>query len=1033
MGFSYPWHRRRPVTSTGRRERPPSTPSDTTLAASSRLTLVRNESGVSYVAVLNRLIDYLKKNEVPGPQLFRLEKEFSRGLGEGGQGNVRGINKESVKLYKEAGKRIATRWPVELIAIKQHQAREIERQTHECGPHVQKVDAQEQDLASRLRAAECEVLALSPSLFRGHPNIVQLVGWGLCLDTIENSESKCCGSVQIPLLVLERAEMNLHEFLQVILQEISTSNAQDEEQCVGIPDMRLEPGRPRPLTSGWSIFAQWTGFETDPYEIVRLLCIDIGHGLQGLHEKGFVHGDLKPLNVLVFKSNKRWIAKLCDFGCARGQVYESISADGTSQVRQLQKEQYLGTRSWLPPREEVERDHDYEGLQKCDIYVYGLVVWSSFCLRGNSPPQRPTWTEAEESIKQFARGWGNRRWFGVRIRHLLKSTMAHHTERGLTPWTHLYGYGDGPAKYTIPSAAANSFSGLQNGDDIRSTLSSAVSRVKLCRPTSPTKCNVQPPLKPAIKANYDTMSWWLWRAPSAPSLMVQNSETTSDAPRDSVSYSTESPQLILTNSSDLTLIEGYGPATSMDLSTDDIPFSPVLFKDDKRRKGVGQLFQDMKETLSSWSSTSNAIDLYFYARFRSRVPLEWWPTTQPMNMLEQALQAFPAVDICTLAWLCNGPIGKSEAQNLPANYATWRVVLDPDFLNDSERLDRFLLLLQFGAPVEKKIYQQPRPTSLRSFLSIFGRYIRRCRPPTVPIVLREICRRFDHVKYMEHISSATRNFMTGASHVTLSKDSTAAADLKWDRNMEAFLELLPQSSNTDGDREQRKGSTKRKLPLSGIPEAISEEGGQSDESRPLLAQNPLPLGWKEHWYKKHGRRRGGAMGKSCCFEEEFTQSITLTRPKVSLMKIRQVKIGFLDKGTGDVCHLDLASCVRPGMGVRNGKVFDRDVSARFPYYDEDWFTTEWNTEASQEDVLKSLREPWRITSFSIRIPQLGRALQFLRAALVLLPLLIILLAMVLVTFYFAPPYPPYLAYFSFSRHTSTSSKFLTILPFHMAS
>ena len=265
--------------------------------------------------------------------------------------------------------------------------------------------------------------------------------------------------------------------------------------------------------------------------------------------------------------------------------------------------------------------------------------------------------------------------------------------------------------------------------------------------------------------------------------------------------------------------------------------------------------------------------------------------------------------------------------------------------------------------------------------------------------------------------------MTGASHVTLSKDSAAAADLEWVGNVEALLALWSQSSNTDGHREQRRGNAKRKLPLSGIPEAIAEEeGGQSNENRPLLAQNPLPLGWKEHGHKEHGRRgflsllllklrsamaANPAMGKSRYFEEEVTLSITLTQPKVSLIKMRQVKIGFLGKGTGGVCHLDLASGVRPGMGVRNGKVIDPNISARFPYYDEDWFTKEWNTEALQEDVLKNFREQWRITSFSIRIPQLSRARQFLRVAPVLLPLLITLLAMVLVTFYFAPPYPPH--------------------------
>ena len=48
-----------------------------------------------------------------------------------------------------------------------------------------------------------------------------------------------------------------------------------------------------------------------------LLLIDIINGIRYLHQKGIVHLDLKLENVLIFKENGKYIAKLCDFGFSK--------------------------------------------------------------------------------------------------------------------------------------------------------------------------------------------------------------------------------------------------------------------------------------------------------------------------------------------------------------------------------------------------------------------------------------------------------------------------------------------------------------------------------------------------------------------------------------------------------------------------------------------------------------------------------------------------------------------------------------------
>src|SRR6186713_1370468 len=100
MSFSVFAPRRRPVTKTAR------IPQAEISAGSSRLQGPRDGPEVNHVHVLNRLLDLLKQNDVPGPQLFRLQTEFSLPLGEGGQGNVRGIDRDCAKQYSKIDKKL---------------------------------------------------------------------------------------------------------------------------------------------------------------------------------------------------------------------------------------------------------------------------------------------------------------------------------------------------------------------------------------------------------------------------------------------------------------------------------------------------------------------------------------------------------------------------------------------------------------------------------------------------------------------------------------------------------------------------------------------------------------------------------------------------------------------------------------------------------------------------------------------------------------------------------------------------------------
>ncbi|KAI8712492.1 hypothetical protein NCS52_01347600 [Fusarium sp. LHS14.1] len=908
--------------------------------ASTQHTRIRQETRGNHVATLNRLINTLQESGIPGPQLFRLKNEFSHQLGQGGQGNVRGLDDGVARLYQRADKHIRKIWPVKQIAIKQYikmrGGRDDTRFFND-------------NLSSRFRAAECEVLALSPGLFRDHPNIVKLVGWGLCLDTIEDPSSPCCGGLQLPLLVFERAEMDLAEFLERLFPEPQRSD-----------DVRTEEGLVGPLLarmaeSQWSWRLQmcltslqrWLGLEPDPYELVRLLCIDIGHGLQSLHENHFTHGDLKPENVLIFNTDGTWTAKLCDFGCAVGQDM-TVNQQDDATVPSVQKEEYLGTSYWLPSDCERVALGGFESLQKCDLYVYGLLVWSSFCLRGKPPQAHPEHNNALSDLNDALsdlKELGDRMAYMLlplspykqrlldQVSVLLENTMVDPTYRSLKPWAYLY---------------------LDYGQDAQPAESDNSDSMPVIEITPPEHHAVdtrqsQPHMTLEMKARYGECIWWRNRRAS------DYGPDTSGHIASDLQPSTTAILGVLPDN------DGRGPASRVAFSSDDNCLSTALFSTQRRKEDAIDLHFQMFSAIAEGQRSKDKYGyqrLYYLARFRSRVKLRWWKlrvNTQEGNIVRVALRVYPPVDINTLAWLCAGPIGNAEVRALDGEYSTWESILLRARLDESARLDRFLLLLQFGAHVERESLVRTRQGDLLRELNIdphlhsgtvFSRYLLSCRPATIPTVMKEIIHRLDRAFKEGRISKSTLAYLPRRAIKDLEKDHNYTA-------IEALRQCMAQ---------------KRDLfsPRSSV--AVTERD-------PMLPRHQndstaLPPGWKRH----------AGTGLEF-FEDKFTQSVTLTRPKISPLNMRQIKVGFLQNHTS--YHVDLLSCMRVGSSQDKRRQFEQDLENRFPYYDSSWFSSEWDKEPNTKDVLKEIEKPGRIRTFTtfLRRPGLmDKILAFLRMA-----------------------------------------------------
>ena len=192
-----------------------------------------------------------------------------------------------------------------------------------------------------------EVLALTNPTIRSHPHVARLLAWSHGIDTMNS-----------PLtLVMELAHCSLRSFLQ---------NQSDEQV-----DMPLK------------------------YQF----CRNIAAGVDVLHECGFIHGDLKPDNILIFKNRKGdYVAKVADFGLS---VTEVISDAGVNIVASIG-----GTYGWQAPEVEQGRNVPRDHWISTDNYSFGLLVWSVVLLDGVVPPRNvgsPQSLTARQHVEAFKR------------------------------------------------------------------------------------------------------------------------------------------------------------------------------------------------------------------------------------------------------------------------------------------------------------------------------------------------------------------------------------------------------------------------------------------------------------------------------------------------------------------------------------------------------------------------------------------------------------------------------------------------------
>src|SRR3954454_14257576 len=86
--------------------------------------------------------------------------------------------------------------------------------------------------------------------------------------------------------------------------------------------------------------------------------IEVGRALQAAHERGLVHRDVKPQNILIDEEGR---AKVTDFGIALGLETEGLTAAG----------RVVGTTDYVSPEQAL--GHEVTG--QSDVYSLGIVLY----------------------------------------------------------------------------------------------------------------------------------------------------------------------------------------------------------------------------------------------------------------------------------------------------------------------------------------------------------------------------------------------------------------------------------------------------------------------------------------------------------------------------------------------------------------------------------------------------------------------------------------------------------------------------------
>jgi serine/threonine protein kinase/outer membrane protein assembly factor BamB len=131
------------------------------------------------------------------------------------------------------------------------------------------------------------------------------------------------------------------------------------------------------LVRGVPITAYCEENRLSPRERIELM-IPVCHAIQHAHQKGIIHRDIKPGNVLVTIIDSKAVPKVIDFGIAKAIAGASTLTDKTIYTA---FRQFIGTPAYMSPEQILQSGVDVD--TRSDVYALGVLVYE--LLSGSLP------------------------------------------------------------------------------------------------------------------------------------------------------------------------------------------------------------------------------------------------------------------------------------------------------------------------------------------------------------------------------------------------------------------------------------------------------------------------------------------------------------------------------------------------------------------------------------------------------------------------------------------------------------------------
>jgi serine/threonine protein kinase len=109
------------------------------------------------------------------------------------------------------------------------------------------------------------------------------------------------------------------------------------------------------------------------------LCLAVHHA----HQRGILHRDLKPGNILVAEHDSKPVVKVIDFGVAK-----ALQGELTERTLVTHRSQVIGTPLYMSPEQAVRSKDDVD--TRTDVYSLGVILYE--LLTGTTPIDRETYS-----------------------------------------------------------------------------------------------------------------------------------------------------------------------------------------------------------------------------------------------------------------------------------------------------------------------------------------------------------------------------------------------------------------------------------------------------------------------------------------------------------------------------------------------------------------------------------------------------------------------------------------------------------------